>query len=524
MKSPRFRPNASAPCQLPAKVVKPLQTPAPYPPDKQRSAFIERLFSKSSVAAAEALPNEVGGVRLLRALGNWDMVAIGLGAIIGGGLFTMLGPATLRAGPAVLISFVLGAFAALFAALAYAELGAMVPTAGSAYTYAYATMGQLVAWIIGWDLLLEYDISAAPMGQQFSASLQQGLTYFGIHLPYWAQKATYVTHGPWWAFNVSGSQYDIIAFSFSVLISICLAIGIRESAFSNNLFVILKIAALVVFVVAGAFLFDWHNFVPFSPYGWGKIEFGMNGLGVIPAAALLFFIFSGFDMVTCAAEEAKNPQRSVPFGVIGSLVIGTLIYSLCAFVLVGATPAGKVQELNALGAAIAPLHNPFVNWALIFGVMLGTGSCMLVQFLGQIRILYVMARDGMLPPWMALIHPRFRTPALTTIVNGLVIGFIALIVPIDALLEIVNLGIFSAFIIVMAGVIWLRWKHPELERPFRSPFVPWFPAIGIIISLFLSTVGLGKWTWLRFLVWFLVGIGLYFAYGYRHARSDRGLL
>jgi APA family basic amino acid/polyamine antiporter len=443
--------------------------------------------------------------------------------MIGGGIYTLLGAGVLRAGPAVLISFLLGAIASLFAALAYAELGSMVPVAGSAYTYAYATMGQLVAWIIGWDLILEYDISVCPTAQQFSAAVQRALESFGLVLPHWAQTAAYASQGAWWAFDPAHSRCDIIAALFLIGISMLLALGVKESAVSNNVMVIIKIGVLVIFMAAGLALFHWHNLVPFAPLGWGKLAFGASGLGIIPAAALVFWVFGGFDMVTTAAEESRVPSFDVPFGVIGSLVIGTIVYCATAFVMVGITPWHSVDETNALGQAVAPLHNPFVDWSLTIGIIVGTTSVSLSQLLCQARILFVMGRDGMLPPIFAQVHPRFRTPAATTLLNGVVVALISLIVPIDALLELVNIGIFTAFIIVCGGVIWLRYKHPELPRPFRSPFVPLFPILGIVSSLFLSTVGLGQFTWLRFCAWLVAGIAIYFAYGYHHARADLAL-
>jgi APA family basic amino acid/polyamine antiporter len=468
--------------------------------------LIRRLFSTISV---EQLAEHAQAGHLRRALGARDLIAVGLGTMIGGGIFTTIGPGVQKAGPAIIIAFLLAGLASLFAALSYAELGAMVPVAGSAYTYAYATLGQIVAWIIGWDLILEYGVSAAPVAQQFSASFQAALHAFGIALPVWAQTAH---------FAGAHTQVDLVGALFVVLLSALLAIGISETALSNNTFVVVKIGALAVFVAAGLALFHPANLAPFAPLGWGTIAFGASGNGIIPAAALVFFTYIGFDTATTTAEETRVPQRDIPIGVLGSLAIGTIIYCTVATVLVGVVPWQRVDPNSPLLLAIAPLHNPFVDWSITIGILAGTTTVALTSLLGQTRIFYVMARDRMLPPFVAAVHPRFKTPARMTMITGIIVALLTLIVPLDALLELVNIGTFSAFIIVCAGVIWLRHKRPELPRPFRSPLVPLFPLCGIALSLFLSSVGLGPFTWLRFVVWLAVGLTIYFSYGYRRAK------
>jgi basic amino acid/polyamine antiporter, APA family len=470
--------------------------------------FFARLFSTVSV---EQLAEHGKAHTLRRALRAHDLIAVGLGTMIGGGIFTTIGPGVQKAGPAIIIAFLLAGCASLFAALSYAELGAMVPIAGSAYTYAYATLGQIVAWIIGWDLILEYGVSAAPVAQQFSASFQDALRQFGIVLPAWAQTA-----------HLAGlhTQVDVIGALFVLALSGLLALGISETAISNNTFVVVKIAALVVFVVAGLTLFHPANLTPFTPLGWGRLAFGASGNGIIPAAALVFFTYIGFDTATTTAEETRRPERDVPIGVLGSLAIGTLIYCAVATVLVGVVPWQRVDPNSPLLLAIAPLHNPFVAWSITIGILAGTTTVALTSLLGQTRIFYVMARDRMLPPFVAAVHPRFKTPARMTMITGIIVAALTLIVPLDALLELVNIGTFSAFTIVCAGVIWLRYKRPELERPFRSPLVPLFPLCGIALSVFLSSVGLGPLTWLRFIVWLVVGLAVYFGYGFRHSGAE----
>lgn len=478
------------------------------------------LFARlGRTASIEALQAEEGHNALRRVLGWQDLIAIGLGTMIGGGIFTTIGPGVAKAGPGIVIAFLLAGLASFFAALCYAELGSMVPVAGSAYTYAYATLGQLVAWIIGWDLILEYAVSAAPVASAFSSSVQAA-TYqlWGVALPVWARTAHWAQTGPWWApwtFDPSKTTVDIVAAAFILVLTVVLVIGIRETATSNNVFVVLKVAALVVFVVAAIPLFVPAHLTPLTPLGWGSIAFGASGNGIVPAAALVFFTYIGFDTATTTAEETRNPKRDVPIGVLGSLGIGTLIYCTVALMLVGAVPWQKVDPNAPLLDAVAPLHSPFVDAMITIGVIAGTTSVALTSLLGQARIFYVMARDKMLPPIVAAVDPRFRTPARMTIVTGVLVAVLAFVVPLDVLLELVNIGTFSAFIIVCAGVIWLRLRRPELPRPFRSPLVPLFPLCGIALSVFLSTVGLGPFTWLRFVIWLAVGLAIYFAYGFR---------
>jgi APA family basic amino acid/polyamine antiporter len=483
------------------------------------STFIGRLFATTSL---ERLRNESRRNTLKRALGARDLMAVGLGTMIGGGIFTTIGPGVKIAGPAIIAAFVLAGTASFFAALCYAELGAMVPIAGSAYTYAYATLGKVVAWIIGFALVFEYGISAAPVAQQFSGTFQTLLRSWGVTLPTWAQTSHFVAAGPWWAFwqwDFLHSQYDIVGALFVLLLSALLVVGIRETATTNNVFVVLKIGALVVFVIFGISLFHAGNLVPFAPLGWGSIQpfSGGGGSGIIPAAALVFFSYIGFDAATTTAQECGNPQRDVPVGVIGALVVGTIIYCTVAVVLVGVVPWQKVDQNAALAAALAPLHNPFVDWTITLGVIAGTTSVALTSLLGQTRIFYVMSRDGMLPPFVSKIHPRFKTPALMTIITGVAIALLTLVVPLDQLLNLVNVGTLLAFIVVSIGVIYLRYKRPDIERPFRSPFVPVFPIIGIAIDLVLVIFGLSPQT----LIWFVgslgVGLVIFFAYGYRHS-------
>jgi APA family basic amino acid/polyamine antiporter len=490
------------------------------------SSFFGKLIATTSI---DAMRDEKRPSVLRRALRARDLIAIGLGSMIGGGIFTTIGPGVKLAGPAIVLAFVLAGLASFFAALCYAELGAMVPIAGSAYTYAYATLGQLVAWIIGFSLLFEYGVSAAPVAQQFSAAFQNVLRMAGIGLPAWAQTSHFIARGPWWDvshWDFTHSQYDVVGAAFVLLLSGLLAIGIRETASVNNTFVVLKILALVVFVIAAIPLFHPQNLSPFIPLGWGSLTpfSGGNGNGIIPAAALVFFSYIGFDAATTTAEECRRPQWDVPVGVIGALLIGTVIYCITAIVLVGVVPWQHVDQNQALAAAVAPLHNAFVNWAITIGVMAGTTSVALASLLGQTRIFYVMARDKMLPPIVAKVNPRFQTPVLMTMLTGIGVAILTLIVPLDVLLDLVNIGTLSAFAIVCAGVLYLRYRRPDLPRAFRVPFVPLFPILGIFSSAFLAVFGLTTLTWQRFIISLAIGLVIYFAYGFRKSRPERELI
>ncbi|HEV3090773.1 MAG TPA: amino acid permease [Candidatus Cybelea sp.] len=492
-------------------------------------SFRSELFATTNVDKLR----ELGTRKILRrALGAKDLIAIGLGTMIGGGIFTTIGTGVKGAGPAVIVSYLLAGLTSFFAALCYAELGAMVPVAGSAYTYAYATMGKLFAWIIGFALIFEYGISAAPVAQQFSASIQDVLHGIGINLPAWAQQSNLVVHGPWWlpsSWDLLHSQCDLVAAVFVIGLSLLLSLGIRESATVNNVFVVLKISALIVFIFAGLLLFHAVNLHDFNPYGWGTLRpFGgladfsssAQPYGIIAIGAFVFFSYIGFDTATTTAEECKNPQFDVPVGVIGALAIGTVIYCATAIVLVGALPWNQVPIKDPLVAALAPLHTPALTWVITIGVLAGTTSVALASLLGQSRIFYVMARDGMLPPQVAVVHPRFKTPMRTTMITGVAVAFLALIVPLVNLLNLVNIGTLIAFTVVCAGVLYLRKRKPDMPRSFRVPFVPLFPILGIAFSLFLAVFGLSRATWTWFVIALVVGLIFFFSYGFRKSNPE----
>jgi len=452
-------------------------------------------------------PLESGGVPLRRALGVAGLIGVGLGTMLGG-IFTTIGSGAQAAGAGgVLASFALTGIACVFVALCYAELAAMVPIAGSAYTYAYATLGEFVAWIIGWDLILEYGISVAPTAAAWSGSVQSFLGTFHLTLPP-ALQVAHVVFVPG-GIDFAHSQIDLLAILVVLGISALLAIGIRESTRTNTLFVGIQVIALIVFVLA---LFGAVSPAHFMP------PFPLGGSGIIAGAALVFFAYIGFDTVTVASEEARNPVRDVPRAVIWSLLIGIVIYMLAAYVTVGIVPWKTVDPNAAMADAVHHAGNArWLNAVVFAGAFAGTTTVMLTSLLGQIRIFFVMARDRMLPPIVARVDARTCTPIITTMTTGVLVAILAGILPIAELLALVNVGTLSAFTIVCIGVFVLRVRKPDAVRPFRAPGGLVTAALGAILCLFVMT-GLGTLTWIRFVVWFLAGVGVYAAYGYRHSR------
>jgi basic amino acid/polyamine antiporter, APA family len=470
------------------------------------------LFITRSMGALAQEEHEAHGPTLRRALGPWALIAIGLGNMVGAGIFATIGDGAHNlAGPAVTLSFLIAAVISAFAALCYAELASMVRVAGSAYTYTYATVGELIAWVIGWNLIWEYGMASAPVASTFSSNIQNFMASVGLHLPVWATSA-YDAH--------AHTYFDVIAFASVLGFSALLAIGIRESAGTNSLLVILKMGVLVAFVVIGLPFINPANWHPFIAHGW-ITPTASGPIGVIPGAFIVFFAFVGFDAVTTAAEEAKNPQRDVPIGVLGALALGTLFYVAIAIVLTGMQPSSAINPDTPLASALEAVHRGGWAWLTIAGAVIGTSSVILTGLLGQSRIFFVMARDGLLPKSVAKIHLRFRTPARMTIIVGLIIGIIAGFVPLGQLLALVNLGTLSAFILVAVGVLVLRRTQPERQRLFRTPLVPLVPLLGIVTSLFLMIFGSQKITWLFFGGWMALGLAIYFLYGYKHSEERK---
>jgi basic amino acid/polyamine antiporter, APA family len=417
-----------------------------------------------------------------------------------GGIFPTIGAGAHAAGPGVILAYVLSGLVSLCVALCYAEFASMVPVAGSAYTYAYATLGELVAWVIGWDLILEYGLSLAPTASSLSDYFQHMLANVGIVFPAWAQTANV---------HASHPQVDVFACLATLVVAVLVAIGIRESAGVNGALVIAQIVSMLVFIGAVAHAIRPANLTPFAPFGYH---------GVIASTALVFFAYIGFDTVTVASEEAKRPERDVPIGIILALAIGGILYVALTFCTVGTTHFSALSEgaamLDALGA-VSRSHALY--WIVAFGGLAGNTTVMLTSLLGQVRIFYVMARDRMLPPGVARIHHVFRTPARMTMITGIVVAIFAAVLPLTALLQLVNIGTLVAFAIVCAGVLVLRVVNPGAPRPFRAPFLPVFAVAGALSCAYLIT-GLQGPTWTRYVVWFFVGMFFYGLYGFRNSR------
>jgi APA family basic amino acid/polyamine antiporter len=456
------------------------------------------LFTKKSFAELQA---EADRGLLRRSLGPWNLTALGIGSIIGTGIFVLTGTAASEnAGPALVLSMIISAVGCAFSGLCYAEFAAMVPVAGSAYTYAYATVGELFAWIIGWDLILEYGLSTATVAVGWSGYFVSLAADAGVRIP---------------AALAGPPGFNLPACIIVLFVGGLLAIGIKQSADTNTLLVAIKSLVLIVFVVAGASYVKRANLTPFIPPNTG--EFGQFGWsGVLRGAGVMFFAYIGFDAVSTAAQEAKNPARDMPIGILGSLAICTVIYILVAVVLIGIVPYQKLMVADPLAVGIDATGlrwlSPMIKTAALFGLF----STMLVNLLGQTRIFYTMSRDGLLPPVFATVHPRFRTPHLSTTLIAVIVAFVAGFTPISMLAQLVSIGTLLAFVLVSIGVIILRRTAPDVPRPFRTPGVPWVPIAGAVICL-AQMVGLPLATWERLLIWLVIGLVAYFAYGRRHA-------
>ena len=484
--------------------------------------------------------------RLRKTLGPWSLTALGIGAIIGSGIFVLTGtaaagehfeaPSVLHAqvldlvlnflrtgstagalmhgrpaaGPSIAISFILVAIACSFAGLCYAELASMIPIAGSAYTYSYATLGEIFAWIIGWDLILEYVVSNVAVAVGFSGYSKAQLAAFGIHLPdKWSSPV-------WAAGSWTGAYFNLPGFLIVFVLTLLLVRGVRESAEANNVMVTIKIGAILTFLVVGGMLVNKANWVPFAPSGFA---------GIVTGGAIVFFTYIGFDSVSTAAEECEKPQRDLPFGIIASLVVCTLLYVGVAVVLLGmlkyttfvsgeAAEAPVAYALKVLGA------HPIFRSIIILGALMGMISSILVFQYGQARIWYAMSRDGLLPKLFSAVHPKFKTPHWSTWIACFAVGIPAGLVDIGDAADLSNIGTLFAFVLVSLGVILLRRKQPDRTRAFRVPLVPWFPLISVILCGGLMT-GLTLITWVRFVVWLVIGLAIYFLYSRRHSEFAR---
>jgi APA family basic amino acid/polyamine antiporter len=473
--------------------------------------------------------------QLKRTLGAFDVVMLGIGAIVGAGIFATIGtaaagdPTRPGAGPALILSFVLTGIACGFAALCYAEFAAMVPISGSAYTYAYATLGELVAWIIGWDLIIEYAVGNVAVAISWGNYFKTLVSGTGIVIPDWLstdyRTAAHIPGLFASAPHLFGVPivFNILAFGIVAAITVVLVVGIRESATINTTMVLLKLVVLGFFVVVGWSYTSAGNFHPFAPNGWAGVQAG---------AAIVFFAYIGFDAVSTVAEETRNPARDLPIGIIGSLVICTLIYIVVAVVFTGIIPYSVLRQKLATEQAepltmalqyanIGKWSNLFVG-VVAFGSVVAHTAVLLVFQLGQPRIFFSMARDGLLPPSFARVHPRFRTPYVTTILTGVAVGVCAMFTSIDEMVDLTNIGTLFAFTLVCIGILILRSRDPGRPRAFRTPWVPLVPVLGVSSCLYLM-LGLPWITWIRFGLWLVVGLVVYFSYGFRRSAVQQAV-
>lgn len=467
------------------------------------------------------------GSSLKRVLGPWQLTAMGIGGVIGAGIFVATGEAAKNvAGPALMLSYVLAGFVCLLAALCYAEYAAMTPVAGSAYTYAYTTLGELMAWIIGWDLILEYAVGAATVSNGWSGYLQEVLKSFDIKIPEIIGSAPYKFDKATEKFVRTGAIINLPAVLIVALLTAILVKGIKESATANAIMVAIKLGAVLFVILAGAFYVVPANWEPFAPYGWTGVSFfghqvagesvGGKPVGMIAGAAIIFFAYIGFDAVSTQAEEARNPKRDIPIGIIASLVICTILYIAVVAVLTGMVPYTELSEDAGVADAFSKAGMPKVKFLIAAAGVAGITSVLLVMMLGSARILMAMSRDGLLPPIFSSIHPTFQTPWKGTILVGCFVALMAGMLPLDALLEMTNIGTLFAFAIVCGAILVLRYKNPTVERPFRVPFSPFIPALGVFGCLLLM-FSLPAHNWYRLFVWMFLGLLIYFGYSRSHS-------
>jgi APA family basic amino acid/polyamine antiporter len=474
------------------------------------------LFTRKSIAALRA-DAETSGLK--RALGPLNLTTLGIGSIIGTGIFVLTGTAASQnAGPALVISMIIAGVACAFAGLCYAEFAAMIPVAGSAYTYAYATMGELMAWIIGWDLVLEYALSTATVAVGWSGYFLSLLADAGIHLPAALSGAPGETVAMG-SLGTGAGIFNLPAAMIVLLVTALLVIGIKQSANTNTVLVIIKAMVLVVFVLAGAAYVNRANLTPLIPANTGSFgNFGWSG--ILRGAGVMFFAYIGFDAVSTAAQEAKNPQRDMPIGILGSLAICTVLYIAVAVVLLGIVHYSKLNVADPLAVGIDATGLTWFSPILKVSALFGLFSTMLVTLLGQTRIFYSMSRDGLLPSMFQSVHPTFRTPHVSTILTGTIVAFAAGVLPIRVLSVLVSMGTLLAFVLVCIGILVLRRTSPEIERPFRTPGLPWVPLLGAGFCL-MQMVALPGTTWERLIIWLVIGMLVYFGYGRRNAERTR---
>ncbi len=459
--------------------------------------------------------------KLKRALSAFNLVNLGIGAIIGTGIFVLTGSAAANnAGPAVIISFLLSGLGCVFAGLCYSEFASMIPIAGSAYTYSYSTLGEFLAWIIGWDLILEYLFASSTVAVGWSGYFVSFLKELGIIIPSSLSESPFKYDIASHSWSLTGAYFNFPAVVIILLITTLLVVGVKESARFNNLMVLIKLIVILLFIGFGIQYINTDNWHPFIPENTGTFgHFGFSG--IFQGAAIIFFAYIGFDAVSTAAQESKNPQRDMPIGILVSLLICTLLYIAVSAVLTGIVPYTELNVAAPIAVAIDRMGEG-MGWLRLFikiGAIAGLSSVMLVLLMGQPRIFFAMSKDGLLPPSFSKIHKKFKTPHITTIITGLVASIIAGALPINILGELVSIGTLLAFVIVCGGVLFLRKIEPDRPRPFKTPWMPFVPIAGIVICM-AQMFSLPIDTWIRLVLWMAIGIVIYFAYSYRHSKLN----
>ncbi|MBZ9536434.1 amino acid permease [Cytobacillus oceanisediminis] len=453
------------------------------------------IFRKKTVTANT-------NTSLNRVLGAFDLTMLGVGAIVGTGIFVLTGVAAAKyAGPALILSFIIAGLACTFAALCYSEFASMIPQSGSAYTYSYVAFGEVIAWILGWDLVLEYGLASAAVASGWSGYFQSLLSGFGIHLP------TFMTS----AFNpANGTFVDVPAIIIVFIITLLLSRGIQESSKWNIIMVFIKLAVVLLFIFVGVWYIKPDNWVPFTPYGFS---------GVTTGAAVVVFAYFGFDAVSTAAEEVKNPQRNLPIGIISALTICTVLYIIVSLILTGIVPYDQLNVKDPVAFALSFINQNWVAGFVSLGAIIGITTVLMVMMFGQTRLFYAISRDGLLPKSMQKVSKKTQVPIVSTWITSALVAIFAGFVPLDRLAELTNIGTLFAFTMVSLGVVVLRYTQPDLQRGFKTPFVPFIPALAVIFCVYLM-LQLSSFTWKGFVIWLAIGLIIYIAYGYKHSKLN----
>jgi len=461
------------------------------------------ILRKKSIQALMA-SSEKKGATLKKDLGAFDLTMLGIGAIIGTGIFVLTGViAAEYAGPAIILSFILSGLACVFAALCYAEFASTVPVSGSAYTYSYATFGEMIAWILGWDLILEYGLASSAVASGWSGYFQGLMAGFGIHVP----TALSSAYNP-----AKGTYFDLPALLIVLILSFILTRGVKKSARFNAIMVLIKLSVVILFIVVGIWYVKPANWTPFMPFGFS---------GVTAGAATVFFAYIGFDAVSTAAEEVRNPQKNMPIGIIASLLICTFLYIVVSLILTGIVPFHMLDVKNPVAFGIQFIHQDWAAGLISLGAIIGITTVLMVMMYGQTRLFYAISRDGLLPKPLSKINKKTQTPVINTWTTCVIVSIFAGLVPLDKLAELTNIGTLSAFVVVSIGVIVLRKTQPNLKRAFKVPFVPVIPILSAIMCFYLMTQ-LSAFTWTGFVVWLIVGLIVYFSYGRKHSTVATG--